>query len=142
MVDAGRIRHLLSRLNGRLRKLSRYASRDVDEYLGGEEGVDASKYVLVTAIEDALAIANHVIASEGFRAPVDYADAFRSLHEAGVLDGDLAERLESMARFRDLLVHIYAEVDDRRVHSFLADDLQDLGRFAPAILRKFPELDG
>lgn len=141
MVDEVRLRNLLSRLRGRLNKLTRYASLDVEEYLADDEGVDASKYVLLTAIEDALSIANHVIASEGFRAPIDYADAFRSLHEAEVLDRELAERLEAMARFRNLLVHVYADVDDRRVHSFLSDDLQDMERFAAVILRTFSELE-
>jgi len=140
VVDAVRLRGLLSRLKGRLRKLECYASLEVDEYVADDQAVDASKYVLVTAIEDGLSSANHVIASEGFRAPADYADAFRSLREAGVLEEELAERLESMARFRNLLVHVYAEVDDRRVHRFLAEDLSGLERFGAAILERFPEL--
>lgn len=100
--------------------------------------VDAPR-LLITAIEDALAAANHVIASERYRAPSDYADAFRVLREAGVLAPDLAERLESMARLRNLLVHVYADVDDRRVHQFLGRDIQDLDRFADALLRAFPQ---
>ncbi len=45
-----------------------------------------------------------------------------------------------MARFRNLLVHEYAEVDDRRVHGFLAADIQDLEQLAGSIVRAFPEL--
>ena len=85
-------------------------------------------------------MANHVIASEGYRAPADYADAFRSLHQAGVLGADLAERLEGMARFRNLLVHQYDDVDDRRVHGIMRQDLEDLDRFAAAVLQAFPDL--
>ena len=140
MVDPTRARSLLSHLSGRLRKLERYAERDLDDYLADEEAVNASKYLLLTAIEDALGLANHVIASEGLRAPTDYADSFRSLAEGALIDGNLAERLESMARFRNLLIHVYAEVDDRRVHRFLASDVKDLERFAAAILAGFPEL--
>ena len=91
-------------------------------------------------IEDALSAANHVIASEGYRAPADYADAFRSLREAGVLDAELADRLEAMARIRNLLIHRYADVDDRRVHGYLHQDLDDLDAFMVAILDAFPEL--
>jgi uncharacterized protein YutE (UPF0331/DUF86 family) len=113
-----------------------------DDYLGERRSVHASKYLLLTAIEDVLAAANHVIASEGYRAPADYADAFRSLVESGVLDPALGERLEAMSRFRNLLIHVYAEVDDRRVHGFLESDLGDLEEFARAILKTFPELAG
>ncbi|HSM08112.1 MAG TPA: hypothetical protein VLA33_03750 [Gemmatimonadota bacterium] len=43
--------------------------------------------LLINVIEDALAVANHVIASEGYRSPGDYADSFRVLEEQ-VLDAE------------------------------------------------------
>lgn len=141
MVDAPRLRSMLSRLRARRRELRPYAERDPDAYVSDPQAVHASKYLLLTSIEDALSAANHVIASEGYRAPADYADAFRSLHEAGILEGELAHRLEAMARFRNLLIHRYAEVDDRRVHEYLRQDLDDLDAFIAAILDAFPELD-
>jgi uncharacterized protein YutE (UPF0331/DUF86 family) len=140
MVERARLRNLLSRLAGRYEELAAYGRLALDEYLAARERVNASKYLLVTAIEDTLSIANHVIASEGLRGPSDYADAFRSLAEAGVIRRDLAQRLEAMARFRNLLVHVYTEVDDRRVHAFLREDVADLRAFARAILDHFPEL--
>ncbi len=103
MVDAARLRALLARLHSRRRELERYALLAPDRYLADPQQVHACKYLLITAIEDALAAANHVIASEGYRAPSDYADAFRSLREAGLLSSELAERLGRMARFRNLL---------------------------------------
>ena len=142
LVDPSRLRSLLSRLTERRRELTAYAGLSIEEYLGDRRSVHASKYLLLTAIEDAMAVANHVIASEGYRAPSDYADAFRSLVEAGVLDRSLGERLEAMSRFRNLLVHIYAEVDDRRVHGFLQSDLVDLEALVRALLTRFPELGG
>ena len=140
MVDAARLWALLSRIRGRVTELRRYGGLDPSQYLADPQQVHASKYLLITAIEDALAAANHTIASEGYRAPSDYTDAFRSLDEAGVLPSDLAERLEGMARFRNLLVHQYAEVDDLRVHEFLQGDLGDLDRFAGFLLEAFPGL--
>lgn len=140
MVDAVRLRALLSRLRSRRRDLETYATLDPEEYMAVPERIHASRYLLITAIEDALAAANHIIAAEGLRAPADYADAFRSLSEADVLDGELARRLEGMARFRNLLVHVYARVDDRRVHGFLRKDVEDLDRFIARVLEAFPEL--
>jgi len=105
LVDAARVRALLSRLRSRVEELQTYAAMDADAYVQDRRALHASKYLLLTAIEDALAIANHVIAAEGYRAPTDYADAFRSLRDAGVIDAETSDRLEAMARFRDLLVH-------------------------------------
>lgn len=118
----------------RRERLAGYGDRERDGYLTDEEAVAASKYLLVTAIEDVLSVANHIIASEGWRSPADYADAFAVLREHEVVSRDLAARLSSMARFRNLLVHVYADVDDARVHRFLQADLGDFDDFATAVL--------
>lgn len=140
MIDPARLRVVLSRLQSRKRELEPYAALDAEDYLASPERVYASRYLLITAVEDALEAANHIIASETYRAPADYTDAFRSLSEARVLSPELAGRLEGMARFRDLLVHVYARVDDRKVHEFLQQDLPDLDEFVEAVLNAFPEL--
>lgn len=118
----------------RRERLAGYGDREREGYLADEEAVAASKYLLVTAIEDVLSVANHIIASEGWRSPADYADAFAVLREHEVVSRDLAARLSSMARFRNLLVHVYADVDDARVHRFLQADLGDFDDFATAVL--------
>lgn len=140
MVDPAQTRALLARLTDRRQKLERYAERPGEEYLADEEAVLASKYLLVTVIEDALSLANHVIASEGYRSPGDYADAFRVLAEREIIGSDLGRRLEAMARFRNLLVHVYAEVDDGRVHQILRSDLPDIAAFSDSIVRAFTDL--
>ncbi len=39
----------------------------------------------------------------------------------------------AMARLRNLLVHAYARVDDRKVHHILREDLEDLEAFLEAV---------
>jgi uncharacterized protein YutE (UPF0331/DUF86 family) len=140
VVDPRKVRSLLGRLAERSDDLSRYSEREPDAYLADREGILASKYLLINVIEDALAVANHVIASEGYRSPGDYADSFRVLEEHGLLPDGLATQLSAAAGFRNLLVHEYARIDDRRVHDFMAEGLDDLRAFAAAIYEAFPEL--
>ncbi len=141
MVDAARVRALLGRIHDRRARLEAYASLDLHEFLQDEKGVLACKYLLLTLIEDVLGLANHIIASEGYRSPHDYADAFRVLAERGVVERPLGERLEAMARFRNLLVHVYATVDDARVYGFVQEDLKDVESFTASVLRTFGELE-
>jgi uncharacterized protein YutE (UPF0331/DUF86 family) len=140
VVDAAKLRALLARIGEQAERLRKYGRQSLADYLGNEEGVLASKYLLVTTIEDVLAVANHIIASEGYRSPADYADGFRVLGERGILEPALAHRLEAMARFRNLLIHVYAQLDDERVHRYLRQDLMDLDAFATAVLTAFPGL--
>ena len=55
------------------------------------------------------------------------------LRDAGLVDAALTERLTAMARFRNLLVHMYARVDPARLHEILSAHLQDLRAFARAV---------
>ena len=67
--------------------------------------------------------------------PDDYAACFRELAHAGLIPVALGERLERMARFRNLLVHKYWNLDHARVHEIILHDLGDLRDFAAAVAR-------
>ncbi|MGH8902984.1 MAG: type VII toxin-antitoxin system HepT family RNase toxin [Egibacteraceae bacterium] len=97
--------------------------------------LDAVKYRFGTAIEGLIDAAHHLISSERLRAPSTYAEAFVVLGEAGFLDHELAGTAQEIARFRNLLVHGYAEVDDERVIGLLATRLGDLDALRTALAR-------
>ena len=84
-------------------------------------------------IECAIDISNHIIASEGFRLPRDNADSFAVLVEEGIIPGEWRDRLASMARFRNRLVHLYVAVRDEQVYEYLQQSLGDLDAFVRAV---------
>lgn len=45
----------------------------------------------------------------------------------------------AMARFRNVLVHLYAEVDEERVLRILRGSLGDLDEFVDTVRRRFAE---
>lgn len=87
----------------------------------------------MVAIETATDVADHLISSEGLRLASGYADSFRSLEEGGVLPARLAASLADAARFRNLLVHRYADIDDRRVVQIVRQRLADLEDYVDLI---------
>lgn len=140
MVDAGRLASLLERVAAELRALRSLAARDAAELLADEVALPAAKYRLITAIEAAIDACEHVISSEGYRSSADYADSFRVLVEEHRLPAELGGRLQDAARFRNLLVHGYADVDDARVVTILQTRLGDLSQFVSRLAAAF--LDG
>ncbi len=60
-------------------------------------------------------------------------EVFVVLYEAGILPGDLLPALINMARFRNLIVHDYARVDDSQVYAILKQHLHDFEAYARAI---------
>lgn len=89
------------------------------------------------SIECCLDVANHIIAAEKFRAPKDYADTFAVLGEAGILDQDLAQHLKQMAKFRNRLVHLYAEIDNQNVYELINADLTDIKNFRRVVVKRY-----
>jgi uncharacterized protein YutE (UPF0331/DUF86 family) len=55
------------------------------------------------------------------------------LRVVGVLEPDLKVRMSKMARFRNLLVHLYWKVDDREVWRVIREHLQDFEVYLRAI---------
>jgi uncharacterized protein YutE (UPF0331/DUF86 family) len=97
----------------------------------------ALKWHLLLALEDAFALCNQTVARIGGDAPTAYAECFERLAAHGILDADLSSRLQAMARFRNLLLHRYWEVDDSRVLQIARNELGDLERFVGALSVRF-----
>ena len=123
MVDEQRVRRLLGLLE-RYRDL--LAADEPDPY--------RRRHLIQTCAQICIDLASHVISSDGHRVPRSYADTFRVLAEAGVLDDALARRLAALAGARNVIVHLYAEVDDERLAALIrGGGLDDLGAFAARI---------
>ncbi len=109
------------------------ASADDPSLLSDAYKLAALKWHLLLAIEDAFALCSHAVARLGGEVPTSYAECFETLQRHGVIEEPLLERLRAMARFRNLLIHRYWEVDDRRVLKICRNNLDDLEAFASAI---------
>lgn len=131
--NVDRIRQIMGEINTALRKLSRHAEIAEDEFLSNSEKVDSAKYNLIIAIEGAMDICNSIVARAGGRAPQDHADCFAVLGELEMLTDEYVERLKRMAKFRNLLVHLYWKVDDRKVYQILKEDVQDIKDYLKVI---------
>jgi uncharacterized protein YutE (UPF0331/DUF86 family) len=135
VVDPLRVRTLLDRLATEVEALRRLGARSTGELLADDDLLAAVKYRFIIAIEVCIDVGRHVIASEGLRAPLDYADVFAVLADAELVDPAVAADLRDTARFRNLLVHNYTKVDDARVVEILRERVDDLALFRTALAR-------
>lgn len=117
-----------------VQRLEALAAVPLADFLADRDAQDIASYRLLVAIEAALALCYHVSSRRLRTTPPDYAGCFVLLGEAGILPPDLTRRLRNMAKFRNLLVHMYWEVDQRRVHAVLQENLGDLRAFTAAVV--------
>ena len=82
------------------------------------------------AIQAALDIASIILASIGVDIPDTYAEIFAGLAEVGVIPADFAQRLVGMAKFRNVLVHMYLDVDLELMYRYIQNNLGDFESFA------------
>jgi uncharacterized protein YutE (UPF0331/DUF86 family) len=99
------------------------------------------RYAVQAAAQAAIDLANHVIASEGWRVPQDYGDAFTVLAEHHVITQELGMKLRGLAGLRNLLVHLYDEIDDERVAREAKSGLPDLSAIAQAVAKLVQDED-
>lgn len=82
------------------------------------------------AIESAIDIGEIIISEKGFERPEDYRSVFLILGKQGIIPMDFAEDFSVAAGFRNILVHIYEEVDSSLLDVFLNERLDDFDKFA------------
>lgn len=121
-----KVNKMLFELKQAADNLHRLALIDKGAFLADPDKKSSAKYNFIVAVEAIIDISNHIIASNSFRTPENYADTFQVLHQSGALSEKITDNLIKMAKFRNRLVHIYWEVDDDLLYSFLQQNLGDL----------------
>jgi len=96
--------------------------------------IQAAKHSLQEAIEACLDIGQHIIAEKGVRRAEEYREILEVLEEEGIIEPKLSQRLQEMAKFRNLLVHRYGELDLQRVFAVMEEDLGDIEEYVRGIL--------
>ena len=91
------------------------------------------EHTLQLAIQAALDVASHIVSEERLGEPTTNRELFDRLSRARWFDADVADRLSSMAGFRNVLVHGYTDVDLSIVQDVLANHLGDLDAFVAVV---------
>lgn len=94
----------------------------------------AAQHAIQLAIQICVDIGAHLIAELALRMPDDYRGVFATLQKPLDLTPELVEGLSAAAGMRNVLVHVYLEVDDNRVWDAL-EHLDDLREFVAAVKR-------
>jgi len=85
-------------------------------------------------IETCVDIASHIISDKEYRVPKSYSDTFKVLHEENIVSSNLFDSLNKMAKFRNIVVHPYDNVDAEIVVGILKRDLKDFMSYKKVII--------
>jgi len=85
------------------------------------------------AIESALDIGEVIISTESYEKPEDYRSVILILGRHGILPHDFAERFARAVGLRNILVHMYEEVDIEKLYDYLQNNLIDFDEYSKYI---------
>ncbi|MEE8526542.1 MAG: DUF86 domain-containing protein [Thermoanaerobaculia bacterium] len=139
MVDHEVFRSRLAKLEEYLARLEELARRARAEVLGNAGLMAQVERWMHLAVESAIDLAQHLISSRGWRTPTTNREAFRILREEKVLPSRLAEQMEDWAGLRNVLVHLYLEIDHQLLWTALTEELSQLRDFAAAVAKILDE---
>jgi uncharacterized protein YutE (UPF0331/DUF86 family) len=134
VVNQNKLDGMIRNLRTYLKYLDKIARIKREDFLNDPTVIGGARYYLQISIESCLNLGNHVISSEGYRSPDDYRDVFAVLNENNIIPDDFTLTLRQMVGFRNRLVHLYWEIDDELIYSFLQNELKDFDRFIEYIL--------
>jgi uncharacterized protein YutE (UPF0331/DUF86 family) len=139
-VNKERMKQFVGEIKEALLILRGYIVKGKEEILSDPTILSSIKYNLIVAIQGCIDICNHLVAKKGGRAPEDYADCFKLMAELRILGKGLSERLARMAKFRNLLIHLYWRIDNEQIYQILTRNLDDIDQFLE-VLGKFLKQD-
>lgn len=133
-IDKSLIGKKLDFLNEHIHKIE---SMDFDEeaFVGNVDIHDLVVFRLQQAVETAIDIATHIIASLDVSQKETAKDAFKFLGEKKIIDNELALKMGQAADFRNRVVHGYNDFDFRLLFKDYKEDLKDLRQFGVEILQ-------
>jgi uncharacterized protein YutE (UPF0331/DUF86 family) len=132
-INIERIKQFVGEVKESLYILRGYIPRGKEQILRDSTILGSIKYNLIVAIQGCIDICNHIVAKKGGRAPQDYGDCFKLMAELGILEESISNQLAQMAKFRNLLIHLYWQVDNERIYEILVKNLDDIEHFLDRI---------
>lgn len=135
---AARLRVIANNVNA-LRELG---EAPLDEFVSTFFLHAAAERGFQVAIQSALDIGAILLSEAGTDTPTEYRDIFPKLTEIGVLPESLATRLVAMAKFRNVLVHLYLEIEVERLYQYIQHNLEDFDEFATHVGAYLAQLEG
>lgn len=96
-----------------------------------QSAVERNLQIIAQAIID---ICTHLVAHNHWGSPETYSDAVRVIAKHKVIDSNLADSLIDFVKLRNVLVHLYLEIDLKIVYKSAKSIIIDAKTFTDAIL--------
>lgn len=133
-MDKEIILNKLGELDGYLAELNHILPKSFNEYERSVEKRRACERLLQISIETVIDINNKLVSELKLGIPSTEEDVLTKLRNTKIFSSELLEKLKKMKGLRNILVHRYGEIDDKKIFNLLNKSLKDFSLFRKAVL--------
>lgn len=135
-IDENKVRLLLGKMDGAVLRLKGLSVGSEEEFLAEDNWQTRAlaEHFTRIAIEAAIDVGRHVIVARGLGIPQEYKEVARLLQENAIVPPALGDKLAGMAGLRNVLVHLYWDIDYRRLYEVITTELSSFDEYARCIL--------
>ncbi len=132
-INTEKIKTLQKDLLDTVSELKSFITPEEKVFLRERKNIYSLRYLLIEAVEAMASICNHILTRVTGQVPRGYPDCFEKLSGAKIITKKLAESLKKLASLRNILIHKYWEIDDRKVFKSAKDNLGDFEEYLKQI---------
>jgi len=143
MIDKERVERFVFLIRDAVRELQGLNLKEIglETYQADKHIRALSEHYLRIAIEATLDLGRHVIVKTGLGMPQEYREVGKILREQGVVPANLGKQLEAMAGMRNVLVHLYWDIDYTLLYNTIAGGLGTFEQCIEHIFRYLNRLE-
>lgn len=132
---------IVKRIDGIEQELSnlQQLSKEPFELFSTKDGWKLAQFHLHRALEGVFNIGTHVLSRIPGAQVTQYKEIAQKLGEYRIVSEEFVPTLIEMARYRNRLVHFYAQITKEELYKILSDDLGDFETFLQAIKKLLSE---
>lgn len=135
VVDKQRLEDKIYFVKKNLKKLYELKKEAKENFISDYRIFDSAKYNLQVSIEALIDIGNHIISRENFELPATNADTFRILVKENIISKEKLKSYIAMAKFRNMVVHLYEEIDEEEIYNIVQNHLDDFEYFIKRVAK-------
>ncbi|MCL5991580.1 MAG: DUF86 domain-containing protein [Bacteroidetes bacterium] len=137
MIDLKLVEKKLRSIEDFLREIQN--SPKINNFCEFENNVQFKRFIernIELCIEKMIDVCRHIVSRLNLKEPESYGECFEMLTKEGIIAQDYLNTIQSMIKFRNLLIHAYDKIDDNITYGIYIKHLPDIKQFVD-IIRKY-----
>ena len=134
-MDKEKILNKIAEMEGYVSELKRIAPKSFNEYKNSLEKRRACERLLQISIEAVIDVCNVLVTELKLGLPSGEEDVLEKVSSAGIISKATKEKLKRMRKFRNVIVHRYGILDDKKVFENIKKNLKDFNDFEASVVK-------